>query len=71
MGLIKGTFTFMQFWVDGKLPQAFTTFIHSRIRENAFQEARNANEEKRMGWVSALDVLDADFEKHITPWAII
>ena len=63
MGLIKGTFTFMQFWVDGKLPQAFTTFIHSRLRGNAFREARNSTEEKRMGWVSALDVLDADFEK--------
>jgi len=63
MGLIKGAFTFMQFFVDGKLPQAFTTFAHSRIRGNAFREASNSNEEKRMGWVSAMDVLDADFEK--------
>lgn len=64
MGLIKGNFSFMQFSVEGQLPpQAFTTFIHNRIKGNSFREARNSTEEKRMGWVSLTDILDADFEK--------
>ena len=62
MGLIKGNFSFMQFAVEGRLPQAFNTFIHNRIKGNAFREAQNAAEEKRMGWVSLTDILDADFE---------
>lgn len=64
MGLIKGNFSFMQFSVEGQLPpQAFTTFINNRIKGNSFREARNSTEEKRMGWVSLTDILDADFEK--------
>jgi len=63
MGLIKGNFTFMRFEVEGQLPQAFTTFINNRIKGNAFREARNSTEEKRMGWVSLTDILDTDFEK--------
>lgn len=63
MGLIKGNFTFMRFDVEGQLPQAFTTFINNRIKSNAFREARNSTEEKRMGWVSLTDILDSDFEK--------
>lgn len=62
MGLIKGNFSFMQFSVEGQLPQAFTTFINNRIKANAFRESRHSTEEKRMGWVSATDILDADFE---------
>ena len=64
MGLIKGNFSFMQFSVEGQLPpQAFTTFINNRIKGNSFREAHNSTEEKRMGWVSLTDILDADFEK--------
>ena len=63
MGLIKGNFSFMQFSVEGQLPQAFTTFINNRIKGNSFREARKSTEEKRMGWVSVTDILDADFEK--------
>ncbi len=63
MGLIKGNFTFMRFEVEGQLPQAFTTFVNNRIKGNAFREARNSTEEKRMGWVSLTDILDTDFEK--------
>ncbi len=63
MGLIKGNFSFVRFEVEGRLPQAFLTFVNNRIRENAFREARSSTEEKRMGWVSATDVLDSDFEQ--------
>jgi len=63
MSLLKGNFSFMQFSVEGQLPQAFTTFISNRIKGNSFRESRHSTEEKRMGWVSATDILDADFEK--------
>ena len=63
MGLIKGNFSFIQFAVEGQLPPAFPTFISNRIKANSFREARNSTEEKRMGWVSVTDILDADFEQ--------
>ena len=63
MGLVKGNFSFMQFSVEGQLPQAFTAFINTRIKGSSFREARNSTEEKRMGWVSVTDILDAEFEK--------
>lgn len=62
MGLKQGSFSFMQFTVEGNLPQGFHSFINARIRENAFREARQTTEEKRLGWVSAMDILDTDFE---------
>ena len=62
MGLLKGNFSFAQFHVDGKLPQAFLEFVSSRIKANSFRDTTKSTEEKRMGWVSLTDVLDADFE---------
>jgi len=63
MGLLKGNFSFMQFSVDGQLPQAFSNFVNNRIKANSFREVNKSTEEKRMGWVSVTDILDADFEK--------
>jgi hypothetical protein len=62
MGLLKGNFSFAQFHVDGQLPQAFPEFINSRIKTNSFREKVKSTEEKRLGWVSLTDVLDADFQ---------
>ena len=62
MGLIKGSFSFMQFSVEGGLPQAFPSFVNERLKSNSFRDTRNSTEEKRMGWVSLTDILDADFE---------
>ena len=61
MGLLKGNFSFAQFHVDGQLPQAFLDFVNSRIKANSFRETAKSTEEKRLGWVSLTDVLDADF----------
>lgn len=63
MGLLKGNFTFARFHIEGQLPQAFLNFVNSRIKSNSFRETTKSTEEKRMGWVSITDVLDADFEK--------
>jgi len=62
MGLLKGSFTFARFHVEGQLPQAFLNFINSRIRANSFTDKFKSMEEKRLGWVSLTDVLDTDFE---------
>lgn len=62
MGLLKGSFTFTRFHVEGQLPQAFLNFVNSRIKSNAYQSTIKSTEEKRMGWVSLADVLDTNFE---------
>ncbi len=63
MGLLKGNFTFMRFNVEGQLPQAFLNFVNERIRAHAFRETTKSTEEKQLGWVSLIDVLDTDFKK--------
>ena len=62
MGLLKGSFTFARFHVEGQLPQAFLNFINSRIKANSFTDKFKSMEEKRLGWVSLTDVLDTDFK---------
>jgi recombination associated protein RdgC len=62
MGLLKGSFTFARFHVDGQLPQAFLNFVNSRIRANSFRDVLKSTEEKRLGWVSLTDILDTDFK---------
>jgi len=63
MGLLKGNFSFARFHVEGQLPQAFLNFVNNRIKANSFREKPKSTEEKRLGWVSVTDILDADFEK--------
>jgi hypothetical protein len=62
MGLLKGNFSFSRFNVEGQLPQAFLNFVNSRIRANSFRDTPKSTEEKRLGWVSIMDVLDTDFQ---------
>ena len=62
MGLLKGSFTFARFHVDGQLPKAFLNFINSRIKANSYRDVLKSTEEKRLGWVSLTDILDTDFE---------
>ena len=62
MGLLKGSFTFARFHVDGQLPQAFLNFVNSQIKANSFRNVPKSTEEKRLGWVSLTDILDTDFE---------
>jgi hypothetical protein len=62
MGLLKGNFSFAQFHVEGQLPPDFLDFVNNRIKANSFRETAKSTEEKRLGWVSLTDVLDADFE---------
>ena len=52
MGLLKGSFTFARFHVEGQFPQAFLNFINSRIKANSYTDKFKSMEEKRLGWVS-------------------
>jgi recombination associated protein RdgC len=63
MGLLKGNFSFARFQVEGQLPQAFFNFVNNRIKANSFRESAKSTEEKRLGWVSVTDILDADFKE--------
>lgn len=63
MSLLKGSFTFMRFHVEGQLPQAFLNFVNDRIKANAYRETPKSTQEKLLGWVSLTDVLDAEFKK--------
>jgi hypothetical protein len=63
MGLLKGNFSFSRFHVEGQLPQAFLTFVNNRIKANSFRDWAKSTEEKRLGWVSVTDILDANFEQ--------
>ena len=63
MGLLKGNFSFARFHVEGQLPQAFFNFVNNRIKANSFRESAKSTEEKRLGWVSVTDILDADFKE--------
>lgn len=63
MGLLKGNFSFARFHVEGQLPKEFFTFVNNRIKANSFREIPKSTEEKRLGWVSVTDILDADFKE--------
>ncbi|MGB5217426.1 MAG: recombination-associated protein RdgC [Smithella sp.] len=62
MSLLKGSFTFSRFQVEGQLPQAFLNFVNNRIKANSYQDAFKSTEEKIMGWVSLTDILDSHFQ---------
>jgi hypothetical protein len=62
MSLLKGSFTFSRFHVEGPLPQAFLNFVNSRIKANSYQDSFKSTEEKTMGWVSLTDILDSHFQ---------
>ncbi|HDS05509.1 MAG TPA: hypothetical protein ENN95_00550 [Deltaproteobacteria bacterium] len=62
MGLLKGGFSFARFHVDGDLPRDFLNSINKQIKACAYRDQQKATQEKRMGWVSLTDVLDADFK---------
>ena len=62
MGLLKGSFSFSRFHVEGQLPQSFLNFVNSRIKACSYQSSFKSTEEKTMGWVSLTDILDSDFK---------
>lgn len=62
MGAFNGTLTFKQYYVEGDLPDGFRDKFLAALKANAFREIDlDAGEDKRVGWVTVQDILDADF----------
>ena len=62
MGLIEGTGSFARFSIDGTVPQDYMEVFPQRIARNAFRDLdENSLEERSVGWVNIMDLLDAGF----------
>ncbi|MBW2216130.1 MAG: recombination-associated protein RdgC, partial [Deltaproteobacteria bacterium] len=62
MGLISGSGSFTRYWVDNSLPQDFMEELPGKIARYAFKSLEeNSFEERSIGWVNIMDILDNRF----------
>lgn len=61
MGFISGSASFVRFSVEGELPENGWDFIAERIAAFSFQDIDDTYDEFSIGWVSVLNMFDADF----------
>ncbi len=61
MGFLKGSASFVRFQVVGELPENEMDFIADRIMAFAFQDIDDTYDEYSIGWVSVLNMFDAQF----------
>lgn len=61
MGLLKGSASFVRFSVEGQLPENPLDFIAERIKAFSFKDIDDTYDEYSIGWVSILNMFDADF----------
>lgn len=62
MGFISGSASFVRFSVEGELPENAWDFIADRVASFAFQDIDETYDEYSIGWVSVLNMFDANFE---------
>jgi hypothetical protein len=62
MGFISGSASFVRFGVEGELPENTLDFIAERIAAFSFQDIDDTYDEYSIGWVSVLNMFDANFE---------
>lgn len=62
MSFLKGSASFVRFSVDGELPENGLDFIADRVMAFAFQDIDDTYDEYSAGWVSVLNMFDADFK---------
>lgn len=62
MGMLSSSATFVRFSVEGDLPANFWSFAAERIAQNSFQDIDDTFDEYSIGWVSVLNMFDAEFE---------
>ncbi len=61
MGLLKGSASFVRFSVEGQLPENPLDFIAERVTAFSFKDIDDTYDEYSIGWVSILNMFDADF----------
>lgn len=61
MGFISGSASFVRFSVDGDLPENVWDFIAERVAAFSFQDIDETYDEFSIGWVSVINMFDADF----------
>ncbi|MDJ0623728.1 MAG: recombination-associated protein RdgC [Desulfocapsaceae bacterium] len=61
MGFISGSASFVRFGVEGELPENTWDFIAERVAAFSFQDIDDTYDEFSIGWVSVLNMFDADF----------
>ena len=61
MGLLSGAASFMRFSVEGDLPDSFWDFVADRVAAHSFQDIDDTLDEFSIGWVSVVNMFDADF----------
>lgn len=61
MGFISGSASFVRFSVEGELPENTWDFIAERVAAFSFQDIDDTYDEFSIGWVSVLNMFDADF----------
>ncbi|MDW7771502.1 MAG: recombination-associated protein RdgC [Desulfobulbaceae bacterium] len=61
MGFLTGTASFVRFSIEGQLPESFWDFIAEKVAAHAFQDIDDTLDEYSIGWVSAVNMFDADF----------
>ena len=61
MGFISGSGSFVRFSVEGDVPENSWDFIAERIGAFSFQDIDDTYDEFSIGWVSVLNMFDADF----------
>ncbi len=63
MGLLKGTFTFSKYRVEGEPPAKFLDFVDGKLKTFSFRGMPAGSDETAMGWTSMEDPLDVLFER--------
>ena len=59
---ISGSGSFTRYWVDNSLPQDFMEELPGKIARYAFKSLEeNSFEERSIGWVNIMDILDNRF----------
>ncbi len=61
MGLLANSTTFVRYSVEGDLTENFWTFAAEQIAAHSFRDIDDSYEEISIGWVSVLNMFDAEF----------
>ena len=61
MGFISGSASFVRFSVEGDLPENVWDFVAERVTAFSFQDIDDTYDEFSIGWVSVINMFDADF----------